>query len=165
MIVLDLNAALVVAGFVTTVAVAWGAFLSVRSAANGPQWAFDHLSSLRKVWPALALIGVAAMFVFSPVWIGLATLYVVAALWFLSALLLRNLHRLKAMEGFIDIGAERRREIVVRARRFLIAGGAVMIALGIAIMEFGVVAWIGVALGAVLIATGAVLGSSNVKDR
>ena len=161
MFVLDLDAALAVIGVVTAVAVAWGAFLSVRSAANGPQWALEHLGSLRHLWPGLALIGLAALFVFSPVWIGLAALYVVAALWFLAASLLRNLHRLQAMEGFIDIGPERRRAIVLRARRFLFVGGAAMVAVGVVIMDFGVVAWIGVGLGAVLIATGAVVGASS----
>lgn len=161
MIQLDVDAALFVAGFVTVIAVAWGAFLSVRSAANGPEWAFDHLMGIRRVWPGLALLGVAAMAVFSPVWVGLSALYVVAGLWFLSASLLRNLHRLRELDGFVDIGPERRSVIVRRARRLLLGGGIVMIVLGLVLTQVGVVGWIGFALGAVLLVTALVLGSNG----
>ncbi|MDH3250797.1 MAG: hypothetical protein OEQ47_17645, partial [Acidimicrobiia bacterium] len=117
MIALTDDAAVVVVGFVVILAVGWGANMSVRSAANGPQWAMDHLSGLRRLWPGLVGLGVVAMVAFSPIWLGLSVIYVVASVWFLSATLLRNLHRLHTLEGFVDIGIERRTEILARARR------------------------------------------------
>ena len=150
MIALSNDAAIVVAGFVVILAVGWGANMSVRSAANGPQWAMDHLSGLRRLWPGLIGLGVVAMVVFSPIWLGLSVVYVVASVWFLSATLLRNLHRLHTLEGFVDIGIERRTEILSRARRYLIGGGA-------ATLTYGVVGWVAILLGAVLVGTALLL--------
>ncbi len=97
MIALDAEAAIVVAGLAAVFAVGWGASLSVRSATNGPEWAMQHLNGLRKLWPGLIGLGVIVMVVLSPIWIGLAVIYTVATMWFLSATLLRNLHKLHAL--------------------------------------------------------------------
>ena len=157
MIALSNDAAIVVAGFVVILAVGWGANMSVRSAANGPQWAMDHLSGLRRLWPGLIGLGVVAMVVFSPIWLGLSVVYVVASVWFLSATLLRNLHRLHTLEGFVDIGIERRTEILSRARRYLIGGGVALGVLGAATLTYGVVGWVAILLGAVLVGTALLL--------
>jgi hypothetical protein len=161
MIALGPDAAIMVAGLVAVVAVGWGANLSVRSAANGPQWAMEHLTGLRRLWPFLMGLGVVAMIVFSPIWIGLAVIYIVAALWFLSASLLRNLHRLHTLEGFIDIGVERRIEILARARRYLIGGGALLGVLGAASLAYGIIGWVAILLGGVLVATALLLTAPN----
>jgi hypothetical protein len=161
MIELGPDAAIMVAGLVAVVAVGWGANLSVRSAANGPQWAMEHLTGLRRLWPFLMGLGVVAMIVFSPIWIGLAVIYIVAALWFLSASLLRNLHRLHTLEGFIDIGVERRIEILARARRYLIGGGALLGVLGAASLAYGIIGWVAILLGGVLVATALLLTAPN----
>ena len=161
MIALGTDAAVIVVGLVAIVAVGWGANLSVRSAANGPEWAMNHLAGLRRLWPGLVGLGVVAMAVFSPIWIGLAVIYIVAALWFLSASLLRNLHRLHTLEGFVDIGIERRTEILLRSRRYLIGSGVVLGLLGAAALTVGIVGWVAILLGAVLVATGALLTAPN----
>jgi hypothetical protein len=106
-------------------------------------------------------LGVVAMIVFSPIWIGLAVIYIVAALWFLSASLLRNLHRLHTLEGFIDIGVERRIEILARARRYLIGGGALLGVLGAASLAYGIIGWVAILLGGVLVATALLLTAPN----
>lgn len=161
MIELSDEAAIAVAGFVVIVAVGWGANMSVRSAANGPQWAMDHLSGLRRLWPGLVGLGVVAMVVFSPIWLGLAVIYVVASVWFLSATLLRNLHRLHTLEGFVDIGVERRAEILAKARRYLIGGGVALGLLGTATLSYGIVGWVAIMLGVVLVGTGWLLAVPN----
>ena len=161
MIALGPDAALVVAGIAAILAVGWGANLSVRSAANGPQWAMEHLTGLRRLWPGLIGLGVLAMVVFSPIWVGLAVIYIVAALWFLSATLLRNLHRLHTLEGFVDIGLERRTEILAKARRYLIGGGVVLGVLGAASLTYGIVGWVPILLGAVLVGTALLLTAPN----
>lgn len=159
MISLGFDAAIGVVGAFAIAAAAWGANLSVRSAANGPAWAMAHLSRMRRVWPIFVGFAVVMMFVLSPLWIGLSLVYTGATMWFLSASLRRNLARLDALDGFVDIGVGRRSEILKRARRFLIGGGGVIAALGVGAVSFGVVAWIMVALGAVLIATALLLES------
>ena len=105
----------------------------------------------------LIALGAAAMVVFSPIWVGLSVIYIVAALWFLSATLLRNLHRLHSLEGFVDIGIERRTEILARARRYLIGGGIVLGLLGAASLTYGIVGWVAILLGAVLVGTALLL--------
>lgn len=161
MIELSDDAAIAVAGLVVILAVGWGANMSVRSAANGPQWAMDHLSGLRRVWPGLIGLGVVAMVVFSPIWLGLAVIYVVASIWFLAATLLRNLHRLHTLDGFADIGIERRTEILARARRYLIGGGVVLGLVGAATLTYGVVGWVAILLGVVLVGTALLLTAPN----
>ena len=161
MIELSDDAAIAVAGLVVVLAVGWGANMSVRSAASGPQWAMEHLGRLRRLWPALIGLGVAAMLLFSPIWLGLSVIYVVASVWFLSATLLRNLHRLHTLEGFVDIGVERRTEILARARRYLIGGGVFMALLGAASLTYGVVGWVAILLGVVLIGTALLLTAPN----
>ena len=161
MIALSDDAAIAVAGLVVILAVGWGANMSVRSAANGPQWAMEHLNGLRRLWPGLIALGVVATVAFTPIWLGLAVVYVVASVWFLSATLLRNLHRLHTLDGFVDIGIERRTEILARARRYLIGGGVVMALLGAASLTYGVVGWVAILLGVVLIGTALLLTAPN----
>ena len=161
MIALSNDAAIVVVGFVVILAVGWGANMSVRSAAIGPQWAMEHLNGLRRIWPGLIGLGVAAMAVFSPIWLGLAVIYVVASVWFLSATPLRNLHRLHTLEGFVDIGIERRTEILAKARRYLIGGGVALGLLGAASLAYGIVGWVAILLGAVLVGTALLLTAPN----
>lgn len=159
MIDVSAEVAIAVVGLVAVVAVGWGANLSVRSATNGPEWALEHLSGLRRVWPALIGVGVVSTALLSPIWLGLALVYIVAAVWFLSASLLRNLHRLQNLDGFADIGVERRTMIVARARRYLVAGGVLMGLLGAFSVGYGVIGWIAILMGLVLVGTALLLGT------
>ncbi len=157
MISVGADVAISVAGLVAVVAVGWGANLSVRSATNGPEWALQHLSGLRRLWPGLIVLGVLSLAVFSPIWLGLALIYIVATVWFLSASLLRNLHRIQNLDGFVDIGVERRTQIVAKARRYLIAGGVLMGVLGAIAVGFGAIGWIAILMGLVLVGTALLL--------
>ena len=161
MIGLSPDAAIAVAGLVAVVAVGWGANLSVRSATSGPEWALEHLSGLRRLWPGLIGLGLVAAVVFSPIWLGLSLVYIVATVWFLSASLLRNLHRLQTLDGFVDIGAERRTQIISRARRYLIGGGVLMGVLGAISVGFGAIGWIAVLMGLVLVGTALLLDAPD----
>lgn len=161
MIGVSADVAIVIAGLVAVVAVGWGANLSVRSATHGPEWALEHLSGLRRLWPPLVGLGVVAAVAFSPIWLGLALIYIVATVWFLSASLLRNLHRMQNLDGFVDIGVERRAEIVSKARRYLITGGVVMGLLGALAVGFGVIGWIAILMGLVLVGTALLLDASD----
>lgn len=155
MIALGIDAAILVIGVFVLVAVGWGANLSVRSAAAGPRWAMGHLDGLRRLWPSLLIAGAAIALLVRPFWVGAAAVYIVAVMWFLSAMLLRNLHRLEALDGFVEIDPERRVAILRRSRRFLFAGGLVLALLGGLSFSAGPVAWVTLALGAVLVGTAA----------
>lgn len=159
MIELGLDASVLVAGAAALVAVTWGAALSVRSAALGPQWALDHLRTVRPVWPALAVAGMAVAFVVRPVWIGLALVYMALTLWFMAGTLLRNLRRVDEAGGLTEVPPERRRAILRRARRVLLWGGAVTALVGVAALSAGVIGWVIVSLGAVLAGTALILGN------
>jgi hypothetical protein len=161
MIGVSADVAIAVAGLVAVVAVGWGANLSVRSATNGPEWALEHLSGLRGLWPVLIGLGVVSMVMFSPIWLGLALSYIVATVWFLSASLLRNLHRIQNLDGFVDIGVDRRTRIVSRARRYLIAGGVFMGGLGALGVGVGFIGWIAILMGLVLVGTALLLGARD----
>jgi hypothetical protein len=153
--------AIAVAGLVAVVAVGWGANLSVRSATRGPEWALQHLSRLRRVWPALIGVGVVSLVMFRPIWVGLSLIYIVATVWFLSASLLRNLRRIQDLDGFVDIGDERRARIVSKARRYLIAGGVLIGLLGAISIGFGVIGWVAILMGLVLVGTALRLGAPD----
>lgn len=164
MIALGIDAAILVIGVFVLVAVGWGANLSVRSGAAGPRWAMEHLDAIRRLWPPL-LIGAAAItLLVRPFWVGAAAVYIVAIMWFLSAMLLRNLHRLEALDGFVEIDAERRGAILKRSRRFLLAGGLVLGLLGGLSFSAGPVAWVTLALGAVLVGTAARLTGAQEAE-
>jgi hypothetical protein len=155
------DVAIAVAGLMAVVAVGWGANLSVRSATNGPEWALEHLSRLRRLWPALVGVGVVSIALFSPIWLGLSLIYIVATVWFLSASLLRNLHRIQNLDGFVDIGVDRRSMIVSRARRYLVGGGVLIGLLGAISVGFGVIGWVAILMGLVLVGTALMLGASD----
>lgn len=150
-----MDAAILVIGVFVLIAVGWGANLSVRSAAAGPRWAMKHLDGLRRLWLALLIGGAAITLLVRPFWVGAASVYIVAIMWFLSAMLLRNLHRVDTLDGFVEIDPERRGAILRRSRRFLLAGGLVLGLLGGLSFSAGPVAWVTLALGAVLIGTAA----------
>ena len=99
--------------------------------------------------------------VFRPIWVGLAAIYIVATMWFLGSTLLRNLLRLQAVDGFVEIPADRRQEILKRAKRFLTGGGLVLGLVGAAALSAGPVAWVTMALGAVLVGTGVMLNPTT----
>lgn len=155
MFTLGVDAAILVIGVFVLVAVWWGANLSVRSAASGPGWAMEHLDRVRRLWPPLLLASVVIVGLVRPFWVGAAALYIVAVMWFLSAMLLRNLHRIEVLDGFVEIPVDRRLAILRRSRRFLFAGGLVLAVLGGLSYAAGPVAWVTLAIGAVLVGTAA----------
>ncbi len=154
MIDLGQDGAIIIAGLAAVAAVAWGANLSVRSAVRGPAWALAHLSGANRYLVGGFLVGAAVTFLVRPPWAGLAVTYVAAMVWFLAAMLRRNLIRVDAAGGFVEVAAERRAEIVGKARRFLNLGAAVLAVAGlVAGLDSGPAAWVTLAMAVVLAGT------------
>jgi len=148
------DGALIVAGMAAVAAVAWGANLSVRSATRGPAWALGHLSEAMRYLVGGFLVGAVVTFLIRPPWAGLAVTYVAAMVWFLATMLRRNLIRVEAAGGFVDVPAERRAQIVTTARRFLYLGALLLGAAGLAAgTQSGPAAWVTLAMALVLAGT------------
>ena len=144
----------------------WGAYLSVRSAASGPEWALGHLAGVRP-WVAGGVgIGVFVSIAIRPIWIGLAIVYVAATAMLLSVLVRRSLLRLAASGGLEALPLDRRIEIVGRAKRLFWIAGGLLAVIGIAGVAIGagVVGWITGALGVTLIGTASAIDAHDVRD-
>jgi hypothetical protein len=153
--------AVLLVGFVAVAAVAWGAVLSVRSAVRGPEWALDHMRTVRRFLPILIAAGIAVVFLVSPVWAGLAVVYVTALVWWLSGSLRRNLERIEGEGGFAPIPPESRHRIVRRARGLLVVAGILLLAIAAVGIGSGMTALVTASLGLVLMAAAGLLGRES----
>lgn len=101
-----------------------------------------------------------------PVWVGLAVLYVALTVLLLATMLRRALLRLEQSGGLEELPIERRRQIVVRARRLILVAGILLgaVGLGAAVAGAGAVGWIPGILGVTLVATAVAL-SAEASDR
>jgi hypothetical protein len=157
------EAATMVVGVAAILVSAWGAALSIRSAARGPRWALGHISSIRPVIVGGLGFGLVLLVAVRPAWAGLAVMYVAATALLLSVMLRRGLTRLDALGGLDDLPIERRRAIVQRARRLILGAGLVLGVLGVggSVAGVGPVAWIPAALGVTLVVTAIALGADD----
>lgn len=165
MIDLGSEAALVVVGIAVIAVAAWGSSISVRSAARGPRWALDHLARVRPFVLGGIFIGLGLTVAARPVWAGLAVLYVALTVLLLVTMLKRALLRLEETGGLDELPLDRRREIVVRARRMILVAGILLAAIGAGAgaAGAGAVGWIPAVLGVTLIITAVAL-STEVSD-
>ena len=154
MIEIGQDGAILIAGLAAVAAVAWGANLSVRSAVRGPAWALSHLSGAMRYLVGGFAVGAAITILIRPPWAGLAVTYVAAMVWFLATMLRRNLIRVEAAGGFVEVPAERRAQIVTKARRFLYLGAALLAAVGLAAgAQSGAAGWVTLVMAVVLAGT------------
>lgn len=165
MIEIGSEAALVVVGIAVTIVTAWGASISIRSASRGPRWALEHLAAVRAWIFAGVATGVVITAAVSPLWAGLATLYVALTVLLLSAMLRRALVRLDDAGGLDGLPIARRRQIVQRARTMILVAGVVVAAIGVGgtLAGAGAVGWVPTALGATLVVTAVYLSAESRK--
>lgn len=163
MIRLTPAATIAVVSLAALLVVGWGASVSVRSATRGPAWALQHLRHSSAVVTAGLVLGVVVLAAVRPVWVGLTVFYMAAMAWWLTTSLRRNLERVEA-SGFDEVPTERRRELVARARRWMVGGAAVIGA--VAVFDLaggGTAAWpFTLALAAVLALSAALLRPSRL---
>ncbi|MDH3308280.1 MAG: hypothetical protein OEO77_12265 [Acidimicrobiia bacterium] len=88
-----------------TVAVAaWGVFVSVVSSLRGPLWASGFLRASQSVLVVMTILGLGALVLVEPAWIGLAVSYVAGvAAWFAGRV--RRVV-IRALDGQTDVVVE-----------------------------------------------------------
>lgn len=144
-----------VVGVAVLLAVGWGASLSLRSATRGPGWALHHLRATRPYLLGAGVGGLALPFVARPRWMGAGMLYVVVSVALASVLVHRALSRVEAAGGLDHVPLERRAGVLAGTARWMIAGGALLMALSaIDAVGRGWEAVIGLLVGGALTATG-----------
>jgi hypothetical protein len=124
---------------------------------------------LATVRPAIfggVILGLVLTAVVSPLWVGLAVLYVALTVLLLSSMLRRSLTRLEEAGGLDDLPIERRTEIVRRARAMILVSGLVLAGVGLlgSASGAGPVAWIPALLGLTLVMTAVSLSAEGRND-
>lgn len=130
---------LLIASAVPVVVVGWAILFSVEAARRGPAWSFGHLGVVANVLkPALAL-GIVAILVVRPIWVGLGVAYPLAVGLFMVVIRRRQLAAVSRDMGFGDIRADLREQVLSRLRRGLIVVGALALVVGSLLASVGVV--------------------------
>lgn len=126
-----------------SVAAAWGAFLSVRSAERGPRWAQHHLLLAARVGVGAALGGLIGAALVDPAWLGWGITYVALVVSWLAFTVRRSLLRAAEMGLDEPLPAQRRQVVLARSGRALLAAAATVAAL--ALVDLAVRRWIALA--------------------
>jgi hypothetical protein len=130
---------LLIASAVPVVVVGWAILFSVEAARRGPAWSLGHLGVVANVLkPALAL-GIVAILVVRPVWVGLGVAYPLAVGLFMVVIRRRQLAAVSRDMGFGDIRAELREQVLSRLRRGLLMVGGLALVVGSLLASIGVV--------------------------
>ena len=121
------------------VVVGWAILFSVEAARRGPAWSLGHLGVVANVLkPALAL-GIVAILVVRPVWVGLGVAYPLAVGLFMVVIRRRQLAAVSRDMGFGDIRADLREQVLSRLRRGLLMVGGLALVVGSLLASIGVV--------------------------
>ena len=130
---------LLIASAVPVVVVGWAILFSVEAARRGPAWSLGHLGVVANVLkPALAL-GIVAILVVRPVWVGLGVAYPLAVGLFMVVIRRRQLAAVSRDMGFGDIRADLREQVLSRLRRGLFMVGGLALVVGSLLASIGVV--------------------------
>ena len=136
---LSAGTGLLIAAAVPVAVVGWAILFSVEAARRGPAWSFGHLGIVGNVLkPALAL-GIVAILVVRPIWVGLGVAYPIAVGLFMVVIRRRQLAAVSRDVGFGDIRADLREQVLSRLRRGLIVVGALALVFGSLLASIGVV--------------------------
>jgi hypothetical protein len=128
---------LLVAAVVPVAVIGWSIIFSVEAARRGPAWSLRHLEIMGRILrPALAL-GIVAILVVRPVWVGLSVVYPIAVALLMAA---GRRRQLAAIErgGFGEVQPATRDRMLARLRPGLILVGAASLLLGIFLAAIGV---------------------------
>ncbi|HUP17472.1 MAG TPA: hypothetical protein VM848_15660 [Acidimicrobiia bacterium] len=136
---LSAETGLLIAAAVPVAVVGWAILFSVEAARRGPAWSFGHLGIVENVLkPALAL-GIVAILVVRPIWVGLGVAYPLAVGLFMVVIRRRQLAAVGRDMGFGDTRTDLREQVLSRLRRGLIVVGALALVFGSLLASIGVV--------------------------
>ena len=150
---------LLISSAVPVVVVGWAILFSVEAVRRGPAWSLSHLGVVANFLKPARAIGIVAIMVVRPVWVGLGIAYPLAVGLFMVVIRRRQLAAVGKDVGFGDIRAEWREQVLSRLRRGLIVVGALALVVGILLASVGVVqGWV---VGALAPIAGLALVRSN----
>ena len=136
---LPTESGLLIASAVPVAVIGWAILFSVEAARRGPAWSFGHLGIVSSVLkPALAL-GIVAILVVRPVWVGFGIAYPLTVGLFMVVVRRRQLAAVRRDMGFGDIRPDLREQVLSRLRRGLIVVGALALVVGSLLASIGVV--------------------------
>lgn len=137
---LDVATSSAIVGAVAVLVVGWGVWLSIGSSRRGPGWAHSLLVAWRLLPWALGMVGIVALVVVQPLWMGVAIIYIAMVSGYLMRAVRRNLDAVRETYGEFDEIDES--PISGRVGRYLLAGAAVLAALSL--WDISVRGWNGV---------------------
>lgn len=121
---LDVTTSGAVVGAVAVIVVGWGVWLSIGSSRRGPGWAHSLLVGWRPLPWALAIVGVVALVVVRPLWMGVAIIYIAMVSGYLMRAVRRSLDAVREAYGEFD--EIDRSPISGRVGGYLLAGAAML---------------------------------------
>ena len=144
---LSTETGLLTAAVAPVAVIGWSIIFSVEAARRGPAWSLRHLEVMGRILrPALAL-GIVAILVVRPVWVGLSVVYPIAVALVMVAGRRRQLAAIEREMGFGDVPPTTRDRMLDRLRPGLILVGAASLLLGIFLAAIGVLqGWVLAAL-------------------
>lgn len=129
---------LLVSAAVPVAVIGWAILFSVEAARRGPAWSFRHLGIVSSILrPALAL-GVVAILVVRPIWVGLSAAYPLAVGLLMVASRRRQLAAVEREMGFGDVRPDMREQLLSRLRRGLMVVGVSSLVVGSLLASVGV---------------------------
>ena len=135
----SLETGAVIAAFAGVLGGLWGGLVSVRAATRGPQWALDHLKKSYPIMIGLVVAGIGVTLLVSPAWVGISLVYVTGIIAWMARTVSRSLGRVRAAGTFEPLPPDRQAAILLRAARWLLIGGAVIVV--VAIVDYAWRGW------------------------
>ena len=130
---------LLVAAVIGVAGIGWAILFSVEAARRGSAWSFRHLGIASNVLkPALAL-GIVAILVVRPVWVGLGAVYPLGLALLMVAGRRRQLAAIEREMGFGEIRPHTRELLLSRLRKGLVVVGAISLIVGALLAGIGMV--------------------------
>lgn len=131
MIDLSTDQAVAVVAAAVALAAVWGAALSIRSIIRGPGWAQTSLRHSVAGGGGVVAAGLISVLFVSPIWVGLAVVYIGAVIAWLSWVVWRSLRRATALGVSDPLPDDRKADVLDRLARGLLGGGVVLAVVGI----------------------------------
>ena len=135
---LSTETGLLVSTAVPVAVIGWAVLFSVEAARRGSAWSFRHLGIVSNVLaPALAL-GIVAVLVIRPMWVGLGAAYPLAVSLMMVAGRRRQLAAVDREMGFGEVRPDLRERLLSRLRVGLMIVGAFSLLVGATLAGLGV---------------------------
>ncbi len=128
---LSIETGAVIAAFAGVLGGLWGGLVSVRAATRGPQWALEYLKKSYPIMMVLVVVSIAATLLVTPGWVGISLVYVSGIVAWMARSVSKSLERVRVAGSFEPLPPDRQAAILLRAARWLLIGGALIVVVAI----------------------------------